>query len=106
MSGEAEQDKCDFCHEIKTVGRTYLRPSKYIKPDTLEERNKLYNQGGYFVIVKTCSDCGEPKDDLQKPIDKANLGMAKTSELIYELSARCDTGSINKGGDYKTVDNN
>jgi len=37
--------------------------------------------------------------------DKANLGMAKTSELIYELSARCDTGSIDKGGNYRTVDN-
>jgi len=37
--------------------------------------------------------------------DKANLGMATTSELIYELAARCDTGSIDKGGNYKTVDN-
>jgi len=39
-------------------------------------------------------------------LDKANLGLAKTSELIYELSARCDTGSIDKGGDYRTVDSN
>ena len=37
--------------------------------------------------------------------DKANLGMATTSELIYELAARCDTGSIDRGGNYKTVDN-
>jgi hypothetical protein len=31
------------------------------------------------------------------------LGNATTSELIHELSARCDIGSINQGGDYKTV---
>lgn len=31
------------------------------------------------------------------------LGNATTSELIYELSARCNTGSIEKGGNYKTV---
>ena len=37
--------------------------------------------------------------------DKPLLGLAKTSELIYELSARCDTGSIDKGGDYRPVDN-
>lgn len=61
MSGECEMDKCDFCREIKIVGRTYLYPKKYIKPDTIEERIGLYNEGSYFIIVKTCSDCGEPK---------------------------------------------
>lgn len=28
-----------------------------------------------------------------------------TEQLIYELSARCDTGSINRGGSYRPVDN-
>lgn len=32
------------------------------------------------------------------------LGLATTSELIYELAARCDTGSIDKGGNYKTFE--
>ena len=61
--GEQEQDVCDFCHKIKIVERTYLRPSKYTKGDSLEENNKLYNQGSYFIIIKTCSDCGTPKID-------------------------------------------
>jgi hypothetical protein len=34
---------------------------------------------------------------------KPYLGNATTRELIYELSARCDTGSIDKGGNYKTT---
>ena len=37
--------------------------------------------------------------------EKPKLGLATTSELIYELSARCDTGSIDEGGNYKTVGN-
>lgn len=61
MSGSIEMDHCDFCREIKPVERTYLRPSKYTPPETLEEKNKLYNQGSYFIIVKTCPDCGVPK---------------------------------------------
>ena len=61
MSGEIEHDKCDFCKQEKSVWRTYLKPSMYVKPDILEEYNKLYNQGDYFIIVKTCNDCGEPK---------------------------------------------
>ena len=56
-----EQDKCDFCKEVKPVQRTYLRPSKYIKPTEEEKSNKLYNEGNYFIIVKTCTDCGTPK---------------------------------------------
>lgn len=61
MSGEVEFDECDFCHIEKPVVRTYLRPTKYVKPEDPEEYLKLYNEGGYFIIVKTCSDCGEPK---------------------------------------------
>lgn len=61
MSGHVEMDKCDFCQEVKPVERTYLRPSKYVKPESPEEYLKLYNEGGYFIIVKTCSDCGVPK---------------------------------------------
>ncbi len=61
MSGSVESDKCDFCRETKIVERTYLRPSKYVKPSNPEEYAKLYNEGRYFIIVKTCSDCGVPK---------------------------------------------
>lgn len=60
MSGEIEVDKCDFCHQEKPVWRTYLYPNKYKKPESFEERNKLYNQGDYFIIIRTCNDCGEP----------------------------------------------
>lgn len=60
MSGEIEFDKCDFCKEEKPVWRTYLYPSKYQKPESFEERNKLYNQGDYFIYLKTCADCGDP----------------------------------------------
>lgn len=45
----------------------------------------------------------EPSKEEEKQ-EKPLLGLAKTSELIYELSARCDTGSIDKGGNYRTVD--
>lgn len=61
MSGDVEMDKCDFCQEVKPVERTYLRPSKYVKPESPEEYLKLYNEGNYFIIVKTCFDCGTPK---------------------------------------------
>jgi hypothetical protein len=61
MSGDVEQDKCDFCHKFKPVERTYLHPSKYVKPINVEEACNLYNEGDYFIIVKTCFDCGTPK---------------------------------------------
>jgi hypothetical protein len=51
---------CDFCHEEKSVERTYLRPSKYVKPE-YPDNIKLYNEGSYFIIVHTCNDCGIPK---------------------------------------------
>jgi len=41
---------------------------------------------------------------IDRILSKAYLGNATTKELIYELSARCDTGSINQGGDYKTAE--
>jgi hypothetical protein len=59
--GDVEMDKCDFCHEIKSVERTYLKPTKYVKPEKLEDFDKLYNQGSYFIIIRTCNDCGVPK---------------------------------------------
>ncbi len=61
MSGVIEFDKCDFCKEEKPVWRTYLRPNSYVKPTEYEEYKKLYNEGDYFIIIKTCQDCGEPK---------------------------------------------
>ena len=57
-----EQDKCDFCKEVKPVERTYLRPTKYVKPTEIEKSSKLYNEGDYFIIIKTCTDCGTPKE--------------------------------------------
>lgn len=60
MSGEIELNKCDFCQETKPVERTYLRPSKYQKPDK-EKALKLYNEGNYFITIRTCLDCGTPK---------------------------------------------
>ena len=60
MSGSIEMDKCDFCQEIKQVERTYLYPSKYVKEQGAFINNTLYNEGDYFIIVKTCADCGTP----------------------------------------------
>lgn len=62
MSGVIEMDKCDFCREIKAVERTYLYPTRYRKPENLEESHLLYNQGSYFIIIKTCYECGSPSD--------------------------------------------
>jgi hypothetical protein len=61
--GDIEIGKCDFCNEVKPVERTYLRPSKYVKPVNPEEYLKLYNEGSYFIIIRTCSDCGVPKSE-------------------------------------------
>jgi hypothetical protein len=61
MAGEVEMDKCDFCKESKPVERTYLRPSKYVKSDDPLIWSKLYNEGRYSIIIRTCLDCGTPK---------------------------------------------
>ena len=61
MSGCIEMDKCDFCQEVKQVERTYLHPSKYVKEQRAFINKTLYNEGDYFIIVKTCSECGTPK---------------------------------------------
>jgi len=58
--GDQEMDKCDFCKEVKIVNRTYLHPRKYKKPTDVIEASKLYNEGNYFIIVRTCNNCGEP----------------------------------------------
>lgn len=59
--GDVEVDVCDFCKQVKPVGRTYLYPSKYVKPENALNSVVLYNEGNYFIIVKTCNDCGTPK---------------------------------------------
>lgn len=61
MSRDVEQDKCDFCKEIAPVERTYLRPSKYEKSGDILKDSKLYNEGNYFIIIRTCNNCGTPK---------------------------------------------
>lgn len=61
MAGSIEMDLCDFCHEIKAVERTYLRPTKYEKSEDPKINCKLYNEGNYFIIIRTCNECGVPK---------------------------------------------
>lgn len=61
MSGDIEVNKCDFCKQVKPVQRTYLEPSEYVKSKDPIANNHLYNQGDYFIIIRTCSDCGVPK---------------------------------------------
>lgn len=78
---DQEISKCDFCHQTKIVQRTYLKPSKYVQPESVEERRKLHNEGGYFVTIKTCEDCGIPqfredKSELSE-IDKNNIDFKK-----------------------------
>lgn len=63
MSGDLEMDICYFCQEYKSVIRTYLYPSRYTKPEDPEEYLKLNNEGDYFIVVRTCADCGQPKID-------------------------------------------
>lgn len=86
----------------------------------LEQMPKAWDKTRRFMEVLNNKDyCGNPhllyfpesssslnkENPKEEMVLKANLGMAKTSELIYELSARCDTGSIDKGGNYKPTDN-
>ena len=55
---DIEINNCDFCKGLKQVERTYLRPTNEPKKKT----NEMYNEGDYFIIIKTCSDCGTPKE--------------------------------------------
>lgn len=61
MCGDIEKGICNFCLKEKIVSRTYLRPTKYVKPEKFEVYNNLYNQGDYFIIIFTCDECGVPK---------------------------------------------
>jgi hypothetical protein len=58
MSGDIEIGICDFCHKGKPINRTYFYPT--IPPENDENKKTLYNEGAYFVYLKTCNDCGEP----------------------------------------------
>lgn len=61
MSGDIEMGTCEFCRNYKPVERTYLRPSRYEKPKDIVKACELYNEGNYFIIVRTCKDCGVPQ---------------------------------------------
>ena len=61
MSGDIETGQCDFCKETKSIVRTYIKPLRYTKPKNPEDWQKLYNQGDYFIVIRTCHDCGCPK---------------------------------------------
>ena len=64
MSGEIEVDVCDFCHNVKHVKRTILRPTKYVRIDGKNtDGERLHNDGYYFIMIRTCDDCGVPKID-------------------------------------------
>jgi hypothetical protein len=67
---EQEMNKCDFCNQIKSVERTYLHPSKYAKEQGAFINKTLYNEGDYFIIVKTCVDCGTPQLPQQEISDE------------------------------------
>lgn len=76
---------------------------KELKKETEEETiNRLMEDGVTYSVLEMCKAYHSERVKLMTP--KANLGVARTSELIYELSARCDTGSIDKGGSYRTID--
>ena len=55
---DIEMDNCDFCKGLRQVERTYLHPTN--EPE--EKTDEMYNEGDYFIIIKTCSDCGTPKE--------------------------------------------
>lgn len=50
MSGEIEVNKCDFCGEVKQVGRVYIHAKNTSHIDT--------NEKAPFVLVSYCYDCG------------------------------------------------
>ena len=81
MSGSIEMDKCDFCQEIKQVERTYLQPSKYVKEQGAFINKTLYNEGDYFIIVKTCDDCGTPTSSQTEISDEEIEQAAKEYDI-------------------------
>lgn len=72
-----EQGICDFCKQTKIVNRTYLKPSKYKKPES--NYNHLHNEGDYFIIIWTCNDCGTPYLPL-------NLSKERIEEMVKEFN--------------------
>ena len=83
MSDSLEMDKCDFCQEIKQVERTYLHPSKYVKEQGAFINKTLYNEGDYFIIVKTCIDCGTPTSS-QTEISNSTI-TDQIDGIIFEI---------------------
>ena len=81
MSGSIEMDKCNFCQEIKQVERTYLQPSKYVKEQGAFINKTLYNEGDYFIIVKTCSECGTPTSSQTEISDEEIEQAAKEYDI-------------------------
>jgi hypothetical protein len=83
--GDIEMDFCDFCHEKKSVFRTYLYPSKYTKSSDPNVYLPLYNEGNYFIIVKTCFDCGQPVNTIASmQLDKNKGNIAKAVKILIK----------------------
>lgn len=49
-----EENKCDFCGQVKPVGRVYVYAGNKEK---ILEKDRNAN---YFTFVFYCLDCGEP----------------------------------------------
>ena len=98
MSGSIEMDKCDFCQEIKQVERTYLKPSKYVKEQGAFINKTLYNEGDYFIIVKTCSECGTPTSSQTEISDEEIEKGAEYAWSDYEYEEGNLYSTTFKGG--------
>ncbi len=69
--GYQEVGRCDFCHQVKSIGRVYFYPSQYKKIQVKTEQdvaevNKLHNQGDYFLFISYCAECGEPTTKMKQ----------------------------------------
>ena len=99
---DIEVDLCDFCHESKPVERTYLKPSKYIKPEKFEEYDELWNQGDYFIIIKTCSNCGKPQmKQTTIPKQETLEEAAENYAVQFLLEDEQETDSANRKQAFK-----
>jgi hypothetical protein len=78
---DIEMDKCDFCKQFKSVERTYLKPANYVKPT--QDYLKLHNEGNYFIIVKTCSECGVPADQQTLSLREELEGEKRILSKLY-----------------------